>query len=113
MAANQRGCTWMADLKHSTSAQSLGWSVQIIWNQTSNESMTYMPLARPLDCLRSCRWRKNMSRVAGIAMLLAGVAGFALAGNQRVPEIDAASGAAALSLIAGGLLVLRARRKKS
>ena len=54
-----------------------------------------------------------MSRVAGIAMLLAGVAGFALAGNPRVPEIDAASGAAALSLIAGGLLILRARRKKS
>jgi hypothetical protein len=46
-------------------------------------------------------------------MWLAGVAGFALAGLSTVPEIDAASGAAAIGLIAGGLLILRARRKKS
>jgi hypothetical protein len=48
-----------------------------------------------------------------MAMWFAGVAGLALAGRSSVPEIDAASGAAALSLIAGGLLILRARRKKS
>jgi MYXO-CTERM domain-containing protein len=49
-------------------------------------------------------------RLLGIAILLVGTAGFALAGG--VPEIDPSSGAAAFALLSGGLIVLRARRKK-
>ncbi|HSP68702.1 MAG TPA: hypothetical protein VLN48_13310 [Bryobacteraceae bacterium] len=54
-----------------------------------------------------------MTRIIGIAMLLASLAGFAFAGAVQVPEIDASSGVAALGLLSGGLLVLRSRRKKS
>ena len=46
-------------------------------------------------------------------ILLAGTATFAFAGGlTEVPEIDANSAAAAVALVSGGLLVLRARRKK-
>jgi LPXTG-motif cell wall-anchored protein len=50
-----------------------------------------------------------------MAILLASVAGFAFAGVLRTtaPEIDAATGVAALGLVSGGLLILRSRRKKS
>ena len=51
-----------------------------------------------------------MIRLLGMTMLLLGSAGFALAG--AVPEIDPSSGAAAFALLAGGMVVLRARRKK-
>ena len=54
-----------------------------------------------------------MTRVIGIAILLASVATFAFAGFVAAPEIDASSGVAALGLLSGGLLVLRSRRKKS
>jgi MYXO-CTERM domain-containing protein len=54
-----------------------------------------------------------MTRVIGIAIVLASLAGFAFAGAVPVPEIDASSGVAALGLLSGGLLVLRSRRKKS
>jgi LPXTG-motif cell wall-anchored protein len=43
--------------------------------------------------------------------LLVGLAGSAFAGVVA-PEIDASSAAAAVTLISGGLLVLRSRRKK-
>jgi hypothetical protein len=45
-------------------------------------------------------------------MLLASFAGFAFAGSVA-PEIDGASGVAAVGLLAGGLLVLRSRKRKS
>ena len=51
-------------------------------------------------------------RVIGMAILLASVAGFAFAG-ANVPEVDASTGLAAVGLLAGGLVVLRARKKKS
>ncbi len=54
-----------------------------------------------------------MARVIGMAMLVASVAGFAFAGTVNVPEIDAATGVAALGLVSGGLLILRSRKKKS
>jgi MYXO-CTERM domain-containing protein len=54
-----------------------------------------------------------MTRVIGIAIILASVATFAFAGIVSAPEIDASSGVAALGLLSGGLLVLRSRRKKS
>lgn len=48
-----------------------------------------------------------------IALVLL-VIGFsvALPAPEPVPEIDPASGANALALIAGGLVILRSRRKK-
>jgi hypothetical protein len=53
----------------------------------------------------------NLMRLCGTILLLLGSAGFALAGNPS-PEIDPSSGAAAIALLSGGLIVLRARRKK-
>jgi hypothetical protein len=54
-----------------------------------------------------------MVRLFGTAILLVSVAGFALAGVSRAPEIDATAGVAALGLVSGGLLILRSRKKKS
>ena len=54
-----------------------------------------------------------MTRILGCTLLLIGVAQFASAGlGVVVPEIDPASGIAALALLSGGLLVLRTRRTK-
>jgi len=54
-----------------------------------------------------------MSKYAGLALLLIGTAGMAVAsGPAGVPEIDPAMAVGALALLSGGLLVLRARRKK-
>ncbi len=44
--------------------------------------------------------------------LLVGATGAAFAGAPQAPEIDAATGIGALTLISGGLAILRARRKK-
>jgi len=44
-------------------------------------------------------------------ILLTGMATFAFAGTP-VPEVDANSAVAAVALISGGLLVMRARRNK-
>jgi LPXTG-motif cell wall-anchored protein len=52
-----------------------------------------------------------MTKLLGFTMLLMGSAGFAMAGFT-VPEIEPASGIAAVALLSGGLLVLRGRRKK-
>ena len=53
-----------------------------------------------------------MSRIIGFGLLLMGAASFAFAGTTVAPEIDGASAASAIVLLSGGLLVLRARRKK-
>ena len=53
-----------------------------------------------------------MSKFLGLSLLLAGAASFAFAGGVVAPEIDGASAASAIVLLSGGLLVLRARRKK-
>ena len=50
-------------------------------------------------------------KVFGLAVALLGVASAAFAGTTG-PEIDAATGAAAVALLAGGILVLRGRRRK-
>jgi LPXTG-motif cell wall-anchored protein len=52
-----------------------------------------------------------VTRALGLAILLASVAGFAFAGLSA-PEIDGSSAVAAVGLLAGGLLVLRSRKKK-
>lgn len=53
-----------------------------------------------------------MTRFIGLALLLVGMASFAFAG-RITPEIDANSAASAVALLGGGVLVLRARRKRS
>jgi hypothetical protein len=54
-----------------------------------------------------------MRNVIGLAMLVLGAAVNALAGlNPAVPEIDGATATAAVALVAGGLIVIRARRRK-
>jgi hypothetical protein len=52
-----------------------------------------------------------MYRLIALALLLVGCS-IALSAAPSAPEIDPASGANALALIAGGLMILRARRKK-
>ena len=53
-----------------------------------------------------------MAKAIGLGMLLLGAAGQMLAGVTVVPEIDPSSAVAALTLLSGGLVVLRARRRK-
>ncbi len=53
-----------------------------------------------------------MSKFIGFSLLLLGAANFAFAGGVSTPEIDGASAVSAVALLSGGLLVLRARRKK-
>ena len=53
-----------------------------------------------------------MSKLVGLSLLVAGAANFAFAGLVIAPEIDGSSAASAIVLLSGGLLVLRARRKK-
>lgn len=54
-----------------------------------------------------------MAKYAGLALLLIGTAGMAVAGGVApVPEIDPAMAIGALALLSGGLLVIRARGKK-
>ena len=54
-------------------------------------------------------FKSTLMRFAGIALVGIGVAGSCLA--SPVPEIDAATGANALALIAGALMIMRSRRK--
>jgi hypothetical protein len=52
-----------------------------------------------------------MLKLLGLTLLIAGAASSAFA-TVTVPEIDGGSAASALVLLSGGLLVLRANRKK-
>jgi len=57
-----------------------------------------------------------VAKLIVVGMLMAAVAGSALAGLPRfgigaTPEIDASAGLAGIALLSGGLLVLRGRRK--
>jgi MYXO-CTERM domain-containing protein len=54
-----------------------------------------------------------MSLVLGLALAFAASAGPALAGAAAVPEIDPGSANAALALLAGGMLILRSRRRRT
>ena len=52
-------------------------------------------------------------KITGTILMLLGMAGFAFAGLQaQVPEIDAATGVGALTLLTGALLVIRGRRSR-
>lgn len=52
-----------------------------------------------------------MVRLLGISLLFLGSSSFVFAGVTTVPEIDANAAAGAVTLLTGGLLVLRARRR--
>lgn len=52
-----------------------------------------------------------MIRIIGMSLLLLGVSGFAIAGVTAAPEIDANSAVGAVTLLAGGIMVLRARQR--
>jgi len=51
-------------------------------------------------------------RLLGLSLFLTGAANCAFAGVPIAPEIDGATAVSAVVLLSGGLLVLRARRKK-
>lgn len=53
-----------------------------------------------------------MRNYIGLALLLIGSAGFAVAGSVGVPEVDPAMGVGALALLSGALLVIRGRQKR-
>jgi hypothetical protein len=54
-----------------------------------------------------------MRKYIGLGMLLIGAAAFAIAGQAAAaPEIAPTTGAGALALLSGALLVIRARGKK-
>jgi hypothetical protein len=47
----------------------------------------------------------------GLTLLIVGAAVSCFAAPPQAPEIDPSSGAAALALVGGALLIIRARRK--
>jgi hypothetical protein len=53
-----------------------------------------------------------MNKLIGLTMLLMGCAGYALAGQRIAPEIDASAGVAAVTLLSGGMVVLRSRLRR-
>ena len=53
-----------------------------------------------------------MKKIVGLTMVLLSTGGSAFAGFAMVPEIDATTGAAALAVLSGGMLILRSRRTK-
>jgi len=53
-----------------------------------------------------------MRKLIGLAMWTLGAAMICAAGPSAAPEIDGSAGGAAIALVAGGLMVIRARRNK-
>ena len=51
-------------------------------------------------------------KFVGTMLFFVGLSSLAMAGSTNVPEVSPASGAAALALISGALLVIRGRRRK-
>lgn len=51
-------------------------------------------------------------RFLALSVLLLGANMAALAGVSPVPEIDPSTGASALALLSGGLLILRSRKNR-
>ena len=54
-----------------------------------------------------------MARALGLTILLASTAAFCFAGAVGTPEIDASTAPAAIGLLAGAVLVLRARKNRN
>ena len=57
--------------------------------------------------------QKSMMKIAGMMLLIAGLAGFAFADPMPVPEVSAGSAGSALALLSGAMLVIRGRRRKN
>ena len=53
-----------------------------------------------------------MKRLLGVLFVIAAASVSAMAAGITVPEINPASAVSALTLLGGGILVIRARRKK-
>jgi hypothetical protein len=53
-----------------------------------------------------------MKKLAGLALLMIGFGGIACAGCRIAPEIDPSSAIGAVTLLGGGVLVIRGRRRK-
>lgn len=53
-----------------------------------------------------------ITKIAGMMLLMAGLAGFAMADITIVPEVSAGSAGSALALLSGAMLVIRGRRRK-
>ncbi len=53
-----------------------------------------------------------MTKLIGLTAMLMGMATALMAAGAAVPEIDGSTTVAAVALLAGGALVIRARRKK-
>ena len=56
-------------------------------------------------------FKSTIMKVSGMVLVTIGVAGVCLATPAGAPEIDAATGANALALVAGALMIIRSRRK--
>ena len=54
---------------------------------------------------------KKVTTVLGVALLIAGSAGVAMAYPVSAPEIDPGSAGSAIALVSGMLLLARGRRK--
>jgi|HubBroStandDraft_5_1064220.scaffolds.fasta_scaffold279429_2 hypothetical protein len=54
----------------------------------------------------------RIMKIAGIALVGIAVSSVCLAAETVAPEIDPASGANAVALLAGALLLIRSRRRK-
>jgi hypothetical protein len=54
--------------------------------------------------------KSTVLKLAGLAVLTVGVAGI-LSATPAAPEIDAATGANALALLSGALLIIRSRKR--
>jgi hypothetical protein len=53
--------------------------------------------------------KSNLMKLAGMALLVVGASGALMA---DVPEIDPASGANAIALLTGALLIVRGRKRR-
>ena len=53
-----------------------------------------------------------MNKIIGLTLMLMSLSMTASAIPAQVPEIDASTGASALALLSGGLMVLRSRRNQ-
>ena len=56
-------------------------------------------------------FKNTIMKVSGMVLIGIGAAATCMAQVQTAPEIDAATGANALALVAGALMILRSRRK--
>jgi len=54
-----------------------------------------------------------VTRAIGFALLLASAASLAIAGISTTPEIDSSTAPAAIGLLAGAILILRARKNRN